>query len=175
MNLVTAHSTEVVTLGVKEKSFDEGAGVGRSGRIARPEAAINILQRLFFVLGRILFENLDDDAVIGRGVRRRFTFLTPSSAICLTTALESGSKARATTMPFSASIASSTRTLFWISSSFPASFRLSGLDFVEEFEHVHIRAAESCLFSFSYPGSRKLNARNSVVVRNFRRRFLRSR
>ena len=59
---------EIVAFGIKEKSFDQRAGVGRRGRIARAEAAVNILQRLLLVFRRILLENLDDNAVISRDV-----------------------------------------------------------------------------------------------------------
>ena len=65
--------------------------------------------------------------------------LMPSSAICLTTALDSGSKARATTTPLSLSTASSIKTLFWMSSSFSASFTLRSSIVVKQLEDVRVR------------------------------------
>jgi len=64
----TADATEVIAFFVKEQTFEQGAGV-RGGRgIARTQAAIDVLERLFFVLGRILLEALDHVAFIHRSV-----------------------------------------------------------------------------------------------------------
>jgi hypothetical protein len=49
-DLVTTDAAEVITLRIEEKALDQGAGICRSGRITRSEAAINILQRFLFVL-----------------------------------------------------------------------------------------------------------------------------
>ena len=68
VDLVATHPTEIITLGIKEQALDEGLGVGRSGGIPRPETTIDILEGFFGVLGRILLEALDDDAVIHRGI-----------------------------------------------------------------------------------------------------------
>jgi hypothetical protein len=67
-DLVTTDAAEVITLRIEEQALDERAGVRGRRRIAGTQAAINIFQRLFFVLGRILLHALDDDAVINRGI-----------------------------------------------------------------------------------------------------------
>ena len=46
VDLVTADAAQIVTLRIKEQTFDQGIGVGGGRRIARPQAAINIDQRL---------------------------------------------------------------------------------------------------------------------------------
>ena len=68
VDLVAAHASEVVALRVEEQALDERTGVGGSGRIAGTEAAVNVLERLFLVLGRIFLKALDDDAVVHRDV-----------------------------------------------------------------------------------------------------------
>ena len=47
VDFVTAYATQIITLRVKEQAFDERASVRGRRRIPRPEAAINIFQRLF--------------------------------------------------------------------------------------------------------------------------------
>ena len=68
VDLVTADAAEVVTLRIEEQALDQRAGVRGGRRIARAQAAVNILQRLFLVLGGILLHALDDDPVVQRGV-----------------------------------------------------------------------------------------------------------
>ena len=68
IDLVATHPTEIVALGIEEQALDEGLGVGRGGRIPRPETTVDILEGLFRVLGRVFLEALDDDAVVHRGI-----------------------------------------------------------------------------------------------------------
>ena len=68
VDLVTADAAEIVTLRIEEQPLDQRAGIGGGRRIARAQAAINILERFFFVLGRILLHALDDDAVVNGGI-----------------------------------------------------------------------------------------------------------
>src|SRR4051812_1900828 len=63
-DLITANSSEIVSLRIEEEPLDQCARIRRRGWIPRTEAAINILQRFLFVLGWILFQALDDDAVV---------------------------------------------------------------------------------------------------------------
>ena len=52
VDLVTAHAAQIVTLGIEEQPLDQRAGVGGGRRIAGTQAAVNVLERLFLVLGR---------------------------------------------------------------------------------------------------------------------------
>ena len=68
IDLVTAHATEVIAFFVEEQTFDERTGIRRRGRITRAQTAVNILERLDFILGRIFLEALDHVALVHRGV-----------------------------------------------------------------------------------------------------------
>ena len=68
VDLVATHAAEIVALGIEEQALDQGLGVGGGRGIPGPEATIDVLEGLFGVLGRILLEALDDDAVVDRGV-----------------------------------------------------------------------------------------------------------
>ncbi len=68
VDLVTANATEVIAFFVEKQAQDERAGIRGSRGIARAQAAVNILQRFLFVLGRILLQTLDHVAVVHRGV-----------------------------------------------------------------------------------------------------------
>ena len=68
VDLVATHPTEIITLGIKEQALDKGLGVGRSRGISRPETTVDVLESFFGVLGRILLEALDDDAVVHRRI-----------------------------------------------------------------------------------------------------------
>ena len=68
VDLVTADPAQIIPFGVEEEPLDERAGVGGGGRVAGAQAAVNVLERFLFVLGRVLFEAFDDDAVIHRRV-----------------------------------------------------------------------------------------------------------
>ena len=68
VDLVTADAAQIVTLGVEEQPLDQRAGVGGGGRIAGAQAAVNVLEGLLLVLGRVFLEALDDDAVVDGGI-----------------------------------------------------------------------------------------------------------
>src|SRR5205814_1072319 len=63
-NLVTSDAAEIITLRIEEQALDQRAGVRGGWRIARTESPVNILERLFFVLGWILLEALDDNSFV---------------------------------------------------------------------------------------------------------------
>ena len=52
VDLVTADAAQIITLGVEEQALDQRAGVGGGGRIAGAQPAVDVLERLLFVLGR---------------------------------------------------------------------------------------------------------------------------
>ncbi len=64
IDLVAAHAAEVVAFGIKEQALDEGARIGGGRRVARTQAAVNVLERFFLVLGGVLLHALDDDPVV---------------------------------------------------------------------------------------------------------------
>ena len=66
VDLVTADAAQVVALRIEEQPLDQRAGVGRGRRIAGTQAAVDVLERLFLVLGGILLHALDDDPVVER-------------------------------------------------------------------------------------------------------------
>ena len=68
IDLVAADAAQVVAFGIEEQALDQRAGVGGGGGIAGTEAAVDILEGLFLILGGILLEALDDDAVVDGGV-----------------------------------------------------------------------------------------------------------
>ncbi len=64
VDLVTADAAQIVALGIEEQPLEQRAGVGGGRRIARTQPAVNVLERLFLVLGRVFLEALDDDAFV---------------------------------------------------------------------------------------------------------------
>src|SRR5260221_4983498 len=64
VDLVTAHAAQIITLRVKEQTLEQRPGVRRRRRISRTQTTVDVLERLFFVLGRIFLEALDDDAFV---------------------------------------------------------------------------------------------------------------
>src|ERR1035437_1443167 len=68
VDFVTTYATQIVTLGIEKQTFDERARVGGGRRIAGTQTAVNILERLFLVLGGILLHALDDDPFVNRSV-----------------------------------------------------------------------------------------------------------
>ena len=68
VDLVTAHAPEVVTLRVEEEPFYQRTRIGSSGRVARPQAAVNIFERFLLVLGGILLHALDDNPFVHRRI-----------------------------------------------------------------------------------------------------------
>ena len=68
VDFITTDTAQIVALRIEEQTLEQRAGVGSRGRISRAQATVNILQRLLFVLGRILLEAFDHDALVHRGV-----------------------------------------------------------------------------------------------------------
>ena len=68
VDLVTADAAQIVALRIEEQPLDQRAGIGRGGRIARAQPAVNVLERLLLVLGGILLHALDDDPVVQGGI-----------------------------------------------------------------------------------------------------------
>ena len=64
VDLVTTDAGEVVFLRIEEQTLEQGAGVGGGRRIAGAEFAIDVLERGFLVLRRILAERLEEDFVL---------------------------------------------------------------------------------------------------------------
>ena len=64
IDLVTTDAAEVVVLRIEEEALEQRARVRHGRRIARAQAAIDVLERLFLVLRRILLERLDDGVVV---------------------------------------------------------------------------------------------------------------
>jgi hypothetical protein len=73
VDFVTADAAQVVALGIEEQPFEERARVGGGGRIARTQPPVNVFERFLLVLGRVLFQALDDDAIV-RGRIHDFDF-----------------------------------------------------------------------------------------------------
>ena len=69
VDLVTADAAQVIALRIEEQPLDQRAGIGGGRRIARAQPAVDILERLFLVLGGILLHALDDDPVVQRSYR----------------------------------------------------------------------------------------------------------
>ena len=63
VDLVTAHASEVVFLRIEEQTLEQSASVGSRWRIPRAELAVDVLERGFFVLRRILAERLEKNFV----------------------------------------------------------------------------------------------------------------
>ena len=110
VDLVTADAAEIVLLRIEEQALEKRAGVRGGRRIARTQAAVDILQRLFLVVRRILLQRLDDGVVVA-WCRSTLTSCDAELRIWRTVALVSGSKARATRCT-SPSRTSSISTLF---------------------------------------------------------------
>ena len=66
VDFVASYAAEIVAFGVKEKSLEHSASVLDGWWITRAELAVDILQRFFLVMRRILFERLDDRVVFLR-------------------------------------------------------------------------------------------------------------
>ena len=64
VDLVTTDAADVVALRVEEETLEQRLRVGHGWRISGTEAAINVLQRLFGVVRRVLLEALDDRVVV---------------------------------------------------------------------------------------------------------------
>ena len=64
VDLVTADAAEVVLLRIEEETLEQSPRVRHGRRIARAETAIDILERFFLVVRRILLQRLDDGVVI---------------------------------------------------------------------------------------------------------------
>ncbi len=64
VDLVTTDAADVVTLRIEEETLEQGLRVGDGWWVSGAEAAINILQRLFGIVSRILLETLDDRVVV---------------------------------------------------------------------------------------------------------------
>ena len=54
VDLVTADAAEIVFLRIEEEPLQQGAGVRHGRRIARAQLAVDVLERLFLVVRRIL-------------------------------------------------------------------------------------------------------------------------
>ncbi len=67
VDLVTAHAAEIVLLRIEEQALEQAAGVRHGGWVARAQAAVDVLQRFFFVVRRVLLQGLDD-RVVGLGI-----------------------------------------------------------------------------------------------------------
>ena len=64
VHLVTAHPAQVVSLGIEEQPLDQGASVGRSRRIARAQALVNLLESLLLIVRRILGHTANDQTIV---------------------------------------------------------------------------------------------------------------
>ena len=64
VELVTSNAAEIIFLWIKKESLQEGTRVRHGRRIARAQLAINVLERLFLVMRRILFQRLHDGVVM---------------------------------------------------------------------------------------------------------------
>ena len=68
IDLVTAHAAQVVAFRIEKQAFDERARVGGRGRVAGTQAAIDVLERFFLILGRVFLQAFNDDPVVHGGV-----------------------------------------------------------------------------------------------------------
>ena len=68
VDLVTAHTAQVVALGIEEQTLDQGASVGRSRRIAGPQPLVDFLEGILLVVGRILGHAANNQPVVARHV-----------------------------------------------------------------------------------------------------------
>jgi len=105
IDLVTSDAAQIVTLRIEKQAFEQRAGIRSGRRIARTQAAVNVLQRLLFVLGRVFLEAFDDDALV-HGRVHDLDLGHAEFGDLFNDTLDNGSNARATTSPFSASTAS---------------------------------------------------------------------
>ena len=64
VDLVTADAAEIVPLRIEKEPLEQRARVRDRRRIARAQPAVNVLQRLFLVVRRILLQRLDDGVVV---------------------------------------------------------------------------------------------------------------
>ena len=64
VDLVTSDTREVILFRVEKETLQQGAGVRDGRRIARAEATVDVLQRLFLVVRGILLQRLDDAVVL---------------------------------------------------------------------------------------------------------------
>ena len=125
VDLVAADAAQIVTLGVEEEPLDQGAGVGGGGRIAGAQAAVDVLEGLLLVLGGVLFEALDDDAVVHGSVHHA-DFVDAQLGDLLDNGLGKRLEgARDDDAFVGVRRRPRSRTLFWMSSSFSASLTLN--------------------------------------------------
>src|ERR1044071_2451398 len=68
VDLIATHAAEIVAFGIKEQAFNQSAGIGGGGRIARAQTSIDILEGLFLIFGGIFLHTFDDDPFIGGGI-----------------------------------------------------------------------------------------------------------
>ncbi len=74
---ITAHTSQVITAGIKKQTLDQSLCIISSRGISRAQAAINFLKCIFFILDGVFLEALDHDAVIHRGINNA-NILDPS-------------------------------------------------------------------------------------------------
>ena len=64
VDLVASNATEIVFLRIEEEPLEQGARVRNRRRIAGTQLAIDVLERFFLVVRRILLQRLDDGVVV---------------------------------------------------------------------------------------------------------------
>ena len=64
IDLVAPHPGEIILLGVKEETLEQGPRVGGSGRIPRPQFPVNVLERTLLVFRGILAQRLEKNLAL---------------------------------------------------------------------------------------------------------------
>ena len=71
IELVTTHATQVITTWILEETLEQCLGICSCGGLTRAKALVNILERFFFVLSRVLLKATNDGTIVDSGVNRR--------------------------------------------------------------------------------------------------------